>query len=401
MDSLWKDNSPAQFWGCRAPIGADIWQAAARSAAPVLGLTGQDAEISRILELTLGEGQFGARHWDLGLVKNTYYQVKPLAPRGLVRALRRLVSGRSEQELPIRWPVEERYAAFQWETVRQCLNLSGRTAMPYVKFWPDGREYALVLTHDIETAAGQAFVREVADLEEGMGFRSSFNFVLERYAIDRGLIGELRERGFEVGCHGLKHDGKLFRSRAVFDRRAELINAGMAELGLSGFRSPLTLRQPEWMQALQVSYDSSFFDTDPYEPIPGGTMSLWPFFLGHFIELPYTLTQDHTLTAVLGENTPRLWLEKVDFLRKYHGMALINTHPDYMREHTTGWRVYAEFLNAMRRRGDFWQALPGQAADWWRCRAGRGDLPGGPVTLPLGELSIEGGSLRLGDLSEG
>ena len=31
------------------------------------------------------------------------------------------------------------------------------------------------------------------------------------------------------------------------------------------------------MQALEIEYDLSFFDTDPCEPIPGGTMSIWPF----------------------------------------------------------------------------------------------------------------------------
>ena len=113
-------------------------------------------------------------------------------------------------------------------------------------------------------------------------------------------------------------------------RRAKRINAHLKELDAVGFRSPLTMRNPEWMQALEIEYDLSFFDTDPYEPMPGGTMSIWPFILGHFVELPYTLMQDYTLTAVLGETTPRLWLQKVDFIERYHGMALVNTHPDYL-----------------------------------------------------------------------
>ena len=81
------------------------------------------------------------------------------------------------------------------------------------------------------------------------------------------------------------------------------------------------MRNPEWMQALEIEYDLSFFDADPYEPMPGGTMSIWPFILGRFVELPYTLIQDHTLTAVLGETTPRLWLEKVDFIERYRGWS--------------------------------------------------------------------------------
>ena len=97
---------------------------------------------------------------------------------------------------------------------------------------------------------------------------------------------------------------------------ANRINSYAKKWNAAGFRSELTFRQPEWMQALEIEYDLSFFDTDPFEPICGGTMSIWPFIIGHFVELPYTLVQDYTLTSVIGENSPRLWLEKVDFIKK-------------------------------------------------------------------------------------
>jgi hypothetical protein len=225
-----------------------------------------------------------------------------------------------------------------------------------------------VLTHDIETAPGQTHARVVADLDAQYGFRSSFNFVPERYPVDRGLMEELRARGFEIGVHGLKHDGKLFRSPAEFRRRAARINRYLKDFGAVGFRAPLTHRNPAWMQALEIEYDLSFFDTDPYEPMPGGTMSIWPFQLGRFVELPYTLVQDYTLTAVLKETTPRIWLEKVDFLERYAGLALLNTHPDYLRTPATE-RVYAQFLEAMSRRTQYWHALPKEVARWWRDRA--------------------------------
>jgi hypothetical protein len=127
-------------------------------------------------------------------------------------------------------------------------------------------------------------------------------------------------------------------------------------------------RHPEWMQDLEVEYDLSFFDTDPYEPIPGGTMNIWPFFIGHFVELPYTLVQDHTLTSILGEKTPQIWLDKVDFIEEYHGMALVNSHPDYLREKNT-WDVYLQFLMEMKERGGYWRALPCEVASWWRVRS--------------------------------
>ncbi|MEI8347357.1 MAG: hypothetical protein WCG27_07815, partial [Pseudomonadota bacterium] len=97
-----------------------------------------------------------------------------------------------------------------------------------------------------------------------------------------------------------------------------------------------------------LEYDLSFFDTDPYEPIPGGTMSIWPFILGRFVEMPYTLVQDYTLVNVLGEKSPRLWLEKVNFVRDYCGMVLVNTHPDYLQS-PDNWNIYVEFLQEMKK----------------------------------------------------
>jgi hypothetical protein len=77
--------------------------------------------------------------------------------------------------------------------------------------------------------------------------------------------------------------------------------------------------------------------------MPGGTMSIWPFFIGRFVELPYTLAQDHTLMVILGEQTPRLWIEKVNFIEQYHGMVLLNTHPDYLCQ-PSHLAIYREFL---------------------------------------------------------
>jgi hypothetical protein len=50
-------------------------------------------------------------------------------------------------------------------------------------FGLEEHRFAFVLTHDVEAAEGQAYVRTVADLDEGLGFRSSFNFVPERYPL--------------------------------------------------------------------------------------------------------------------------------------------------------------------------------------------------------------------------
>ena len=364
MPIFWNQNTPQKFWLCEPPVSDQYWQEAIRKAIHLLELTG-NIEADELPALTLGEGRFGTDHWELSWAKRVYYLLKPILPRTLTRSLRQYYSSPSDSKPRNNWPIDSRYVSFQWELMRQLLVSSGNSSIRYKSFWPNKHQFAFVLTHDIETAEGQAFVRKVADMEENLGFRSSFNFVLERYPLDFNLIQELRERGFEVGCHGLKHDGKLFSNQKEFLKRVAKINRHLKEYRMVGFRAPLTHRNPEWMQALEIEYDLSFFDTDPFEPIPGGTMSIWPFFIGHFVELPYTLVQDYTLTSVLGETTPRLWLEKVGFIKKFHGMALLNSHPDYLND-PNSFRVYAEFLETMKENEEYWHALPCDVTSWWK-----------------------------------
>lgn len=366
MSNLWSRNSPQNFWMPDFSIPEKYWRAAVQNSISILNLP-NDIEIDELLSLTLGEGQFGLKHWDLGLTKRFYYFLKPLLPRSFTRILRRYYSKPLGDNLKLKWPIETRYVMFQWNTMHQILMGMDRKKISFRSFWPYGFRYAFVLTHDIETAAGQAFVHKVADMEESLGFKSSFNFIPERYSLDLGLIKDLKGRGFEVGCHGLKHDGKLFNSRAEFSKRASRINEYLKKYKMVGFRAPLTHRNPEWMQELEVEYDLSFFDTDPFEPISGGTMNIWPFWIGRFVELPYTLVQDYSLTSVLGETSSQIWLEKVDFIEKYHGMALLNSHPDYLKSSRT-WKVYFEFLSSMQARGGYWHAIPYEVAIWWKIR---------------------------------
>jgi len=367
MTNLWSSNTPWNFWLCQPDLPIELWQETVQRASPCLGLTTQPQDMEDLLTMVLGEGQFGEDHWCLSPSRKLYYTVKPVLPRAVIsllkKANRRIVQGQSL----LGWPEEPRYACFLWEVMRQAARLSGRKTIEHRSLWPASQRFALVLTHDVEAARGQAYIRQVADLEESLGFRSSFNFVPEGYKVDFGLIEELRQRGFEIGVHGLKHSAWLYRSQAVFTQQASKINAYMEALGAVGFRSPLTCRNPLWMQELNIEYDSSFFDTDPYEPIPGGTMSLWPFSLGRFVELPYTLVQDCTLALVLGQETPRLWLEKVEFIEQYHGMALLNSHPDYLRSPAI-LKIYEDFLRAMKGKQNYWHALPHDVARWWRKR---------------------------------
>lgn len=371
-EHLFLANTPWIFWRLLDhQISIEDWHAATHRATRCLVDLPVSANETHLLDgrsaVILGEGQFGPDHWRLSRSKQLYYDfVRPFLPRWIRPILRRLLIPRQRNGFLLNWPIEDRYVRFQLKVVHELLKSKGIASVPYVHFWPEGKRFAFVLTHDVESSQGQQFVRRVASLEERYGFRSSINFVPEKYPVDHDLLKELQQRGFEVGVHGLRHDGRLFSSEAAFLKRAQRINQYLKTWEAVGFRSPLTHRHPAWMQALDVEYDSSFFDTDPYETIPGGTMSIWPFMMGQFVELPYTLPQDHTLVSTLGETTPGLWLEKVEFIERHCGLALVITHPDYLRSPKYS-AIYEEFLQQMGER-KYWHALPREVARWWRRR---------------------------------
>src|SRR5206468_56780 len=150
--------------------------------------------------------------------------------------------------------------------------------LPYLAPWPQGRTWSLVLTHDVETAAGVDAVGALRDIEIESGYRSSWNFVPERYETPDRLVASLIGDGFEIGVHGLRHDGRDLESLETLTDRLPRMQAAAARWGAVGFRSPATQRRWEWMPELGFDYDSSYPDTDPYEPQPGGCCSWLPYF---------------------------------------------------------------------------------------------------------------------------
>ena len=182
-----------------------------------------------------------------------------------------------------------------------------------------------------------------------------------------GVLRELQTRGFEIGVHGWRHDGRMYESLERFAEDCVEINRVLKKWNSVGFRSPMTHRHPVPMQELRIQYDTSFFDSDPWEPMPGGVMTIWPFMCGRFVELPYTLPQDHTLIQTVRDRTPTIWLEKTAFIAAHRGMALLNSHPEYICR-DGNLRMYEDYLDAVAAWDGAWVALPRDVASWWRSR---------------------------------
>lgn len=315
-----------------------------------------------------GNGGIMLLHNCSSLLKQ-FYRIKPLVPRNLQILLRRCLVSWKRKSCTDTWPIDT-------EASRPPENWQG---------WPDDKLFALVLSHDVDTAKGQERCLRLMKLEKERSFCSSFNFVPRRYDVSPELRHTLVEEGFEVGVHGLYHDGKYFESRELFRQRAELINGYLQDWGAVGFRSPSMLHNLDWIGDLAIEYDASTFDTDPFEPQSDGVRTIFPFHVESsngrwkYVELPYTLPQDFTVFVLMKEKSIAIWKEKLDWICKQGGMALINTHPDYMNFNDTKLageeypaRLYADFLEhvASRYKGQYWHALPKDVARFFRASSG-------------------------------
>lgn len=313
-----------------------------------------------------------------------YYAVRPVVPRGVQLGLRRhLADGPQTPHFP-RWPLETGlHDMYDW-LLDLCSRLAG-SPVPWIAPWPDDAHWCLVLTHDVETAQGCADVPRLREAERAWGFRSSWNFVPERYDTPDRTLRALRDEGCEVGVHGLRHDGRDLASHRVLRARLPAIREAADRWGATGFRSPATQRHWSMMPLLGFDHDSSYTDTDPYEPQPGGCCSYFPFFIGDLVELPITLPQDHTLFAILGHRDGSLWMDKARAIRERGGMVLALSHPDYA--HGAALDAWRQLLEDLAGDEAMWQPLPHEVATWWRARAASRLVPGGAGWRVVGPAS--------------
>src|SRR5207249_717767 len=145
------------------------------------------------------------------------------------------------------------------------------------------------------------------------------------------------------------------------------------------------------------------FDTDPFEPQPDGVGTIFPFWVANrkcevksakcehrnsdsplaprpsplgngYVELPYTVPQDSTIFLLLRERHPDIWLQKLDWIARHGGMALLPVHPDYlcfdgatpnrMEYPSTYYRALLKYVS-QRYEGAFWNTTPRKAAQFF------------------------------------
>jgi hypothetical protein len=314
-----------------------------------------------------GKGQ-GLRQ----LIRTAYYGGRPFLPVAVRKHLQRaFLAGRMRTQFP-KWPVDRTVDGFLERLLALSLRVRGLERIPFIWFWPGDHLSAAIMTHDVETSSGVKFCSTSMDMDEQFGIRSSFHLIPEgRYMIPDALLGEIRQRGFEINIHDLNHDGRLYWRRDEFLRRAARINQHARRLGANGFRSGVLYRNLDWYDALDFSYDMSVPNVGHLDPQAGGCCTVMPYFVGRILELPVTATQDYPLFQILREYSIEHWIRQINLILDGHGLISFIAHPDYVVEGRARatYRALLAYLARLRSEIGLWIALPGEVNEWWRARS--------------------------------
>ncbi|MDD5085751.1 MAG: polysaccharide deacetylase family protein [Candidatus Omnitrophica bacterium] len=242
--------------------------------------------------------------------------------------------------------------------VKIYLELKRKLNVPGLRW--NGKNAAVVLTHDIDSSKCYRYLPRLLELERKFGLRSSVNFLTHwGYTVDAALVRSLSKDGFEIGLHGYTHDADLGNKPKRFIEKH--ISRALKDLNFPvvGYRAPAFGVSTELLEVLDkkgFKYDSSMKLIDhigtsaelcfPYK-YPG--LNIW--------EIPLTVQDDRVFRdkRLNDEEGVGIVKELVERVIKSNGVAVINTHPRLIQKHVF---FYNDLLEWLAHRSDIWVATP-------------------------------------------
>lgn len=283
------------------------------------------------------------------------------------------------------WPSDPAADALR-DLVADALALaSGRAPRALPSPWPDGKRFAMILSHDLDTPDSESGARAMAEVEHALGVRSCWAIVGRLFPWLRRLAEDLYAEGHEIAVHGWNHDTRLsYLPPDQIEKRLDACAPFVAEFGVTGFRPPALLTSAALDAAIERRYAWSCgaIDTDVGSVVAArrGVTTVFPFLKGGLVEIPVTLPLDDRLMVMGlgGDRFVRAILEKVDIVAARGGVAHLVNHPEpHLSGRPEGVAAYRAVLLALRSRNDLWFARPSDVATLWRglrCVGGAGLL---------------------------
>lgn len=250
--------------------------------------------------------------------------------------------------------------------------------------WPSGKQYAVVITHDVDTSwpfdssEGRRWLAVFRSVESELGVRSAWYCVPTAVtsSASRLALRHIADGGHEIGIHGWRHDADM----PSWDgpRLVRALRDGRDRLSLydpTGYRAPWLSRGPRLYEALLASgyeYDSSVPTADFHRHSAlanNGCCTVRPYQRGGVVEVPVTLPLD-SMRAILGMTPATFWTWLGELARRVasaSGVVVITTH---MQPHHSARDDmidgYRRLLRTLTADPNAWLALPREVATWAR-----------------------------------
>ena len=338
---------------------------------PVSGNIDIHFDPDEVIENLRFERYVACGHRELWL-HTLYYLLRPILPLPIRKRLQRLVFRHRLGCVFPGWPVDCSVEQIFEQLMALTLYASGQREIPFIWFWPDGNDSALMMTHDVERQKGADFCEFLMDLDDSCGIKAAFQLIPEgAYKDFDTLASSIRARGFELNIHDLDHDGRLYEHKKLFAERASKINEYGRRYGTKGFRAGAMHRNQEWFHMLSFEYDMSVPTVSHLEPQTGGCCTVTPYFVDNVLELPLTTVQDHGIFHILLARSINLWKQQIEMILAHHGLISFIVHPDYITVPAQRelYRDLLQHIRTLRETRPIWVALPGEVNRWWRERS--------------------------------
>src|SRR5262245_18750841 len=106
------------------------------------------------------------------VVNEAYYRLRPLLTVAVRKRLQWVLLRNWRKTLFPNWPVDTTVERIFELLMALSLKRHGVDGIPFVWFWPDDCQSCVVMTHDVETVTGKAYVPHLMDLDETYGIRA-------------------------------------------------------------------------------------------------------------------------------------------------------------------------------------------------------------------------------------
>ena len=286
-----------------------------------------------------------------------------LVPKGLRDLFMRGYGGRESLTLCDKLPLD----ALRFILLRAIENLSEKKVDR--KTW-NGKRYACIVTHDIDTRRGLQRAKNLKKLEEKYDVPSAWYISSKHYKLDHEVIEELANYG-EIGAHDTRHDGRLVKlpEQKLVNRLREAKQAleKIIDCSVEGFRAPLLQHSSSILRGLKeadYTYDTSIPTWEPKHPDtmkPHGIGTIHPTNINGVVEMPVTLPQDHQMIHALGlspRQTAETWIKLMKATERMGGLCVFLTHPTYELARSENLNVYEDLLNAVTGNSEACITLP-------------------------------------------